>query len=668
MIDFERIRRSSNLFSIVGQHTKLKKSGSEQVGLCPFHKDNNPSFTVYTEEGVQRYKCFGCDVSGDVIDFVSAIENISKAQAVDKLMPSADVGKVVATYDYCDATGNLIFQVCRKEPKSFIQRRPDGHGGWIWNMTSVTRPLYNLAAVLAAETVWITEGEKDAESLRALGIVATTNAGGAKAKWEPQYTDALCGRHVWIVPDTDPPGQTRGSRIAALLVGYAASVRIVRLPAAVKDITDYLDAGQQIEHLTVEECRRPATVVPESPAGDWQSHLILTRYANPQPWLANVMLALREAPEWREVLWFNEFAQTTVARRPFPGADAIADDLIWTDRYDTLLTEWLNHHGISVGIDVVGRAVQAVAEERKYHPVREYLQKLRWDSTARLDTWLTEYLGVKPSNYTAAVGSRWIISAVARIYRPGAKADCCMVLEGPQGVKKSTALKVLAGDWFADEMPELGSKDAAIQTSGVWIIEFSELDTLKRSEWGRVKAFISRSTDRYRPPYAKRAIDLPRQCVFAGSVNHDTWNPDETGGRRFWPVVCGEIDIRGLEENRDQLWAEALLRYRDGAAWWLDSAALNSEAEGEQEARYESDPWEEQISDWLDTRSDVSVSQILIQCINKPTKDWTQMDKNRISRCLRSLRWQGFLARSDDGSRERRYRRGFFSRKQGEVF
>lgn len=231
-------------------------------------------------------------------------------------------------------------------------------------------------------------------------------------------------------------------------------------------------------------------------------------------------------------------------------------------------------------------------------------------------------------------------SRVARIYRPGAKADCCLILEGPQGIKKSTALRTLAGEYFTDELADLGSKDAALQIRGVWIVEISELDSLARSEIASIKAFMSRTADRFRPPFGKRVIECPRQCVFAGTVNHTEYLRDETGARRFWPVLCGAIDIEALARDRDQLWAEAKSRYSSGEKWWLDTSALVEIAAEEQAARYQGDPWEEVVAPWLEARTSVSISEVLDKCVCKPQAQWTQADKNRVGRCLRAL---GFL-------------------------
>ena len=274
----------------------------------------------------------------------------------------------------------------------------------------------------------------------------------------------------------------------------------------------------------------------------------------------------------------------------------------------------------------------------------------------RLDRWLTIYLSAQNTNYSRAVGARWLVSAVARIYRPGVKADCCLILEGPQGSRKSTALKTLAGPYFTDELADLGTKDSVLQTRGVWIIELSELDTLNRSEVGRIKAFMSRTTDRFRPPYGKRLVESPRQCVFAGTVNHSNYLRDETGGRRFWPVACGSIDIDGLARDRDQLWAEAKARFDRGFLWWLETAELVQEAAAEQADRYEEDPWEELVARWIEDRPSAAVGEVLSLCLDKPRAQWTQSDKNRVARCFQALGWERYRERQ--GARlEWRYRR-----------
>jgi predicted P-loop ATPase len=388
---------------------------------------------------------------------------------------------------------------------------------------------------------------------------------------------------------------------------------------------------------------------------NWKSHLIVGRYGAPKPILANAITAFRSAPEWTGVVAFNDFSIGTVMLKAAPWSGAKAGES-WTDHEDRLAADWLQRTDIIVPVEIAGQAVQVVAKDLCFHPVREYLNSLTWDGKPRIGRWLTDYLAVEQSDYASAVGARWLISAVARIFQPGCKADCCLILEGPQGILKSTTLRTIAGDWFTDEIAELGSKDAALQTRGVWIIEIAELDSMSKTEVSRIKSFMSRTTDRFRPPYGKRLIESPRQCVFAGSVNHYTYMRDETGGRRFWPVACQKIFIDDLARDRDQLWAEAVTRYYDGAPWWLDSRELNQAAEQQQDDRYDGDPWQELIADYLERQHNTSITQILACCIEKKKDQWTKLDKNRVGSCLRVLKWETYQDR-DGEKREWRWRR-----------
>lgn len=405
-------------------------------------------------------------------------------------------------------------------------------------------------------------------------------------------------------------------------------------------------------------------------APDWRGNLLISSQGKLLAVLANAIIALRHAPEWQGVLAYNEFSSATVSLKPTPWGSPPGP---WTDHEDRLAANWLQHAGIMVGIDVTAEAVQAAARDAAFHPVRDYLNSLAWDGEPRAAGWLTTWLGVAPTRYSAAVGGRWLISAVARIFQPGCKADCCLILEGLQGTQKSTALETISSPWFTDEIADLGSKDASMQTMGAWLIEIAELDSMSRAEVSRIKGFMSRATDRFRPPYGRRLITAPRQCVFAGSVNPETYLRDETGNRRFWPVACNSIDIPGLAQSRDQLWAEALTLYREGAKWWLDSSELNQDAATEQEARLDRDIWEDLIARWLrdpspktdqhgnpldppitSTNASVSMSDILAHCIGKRPDQWTKRDKDSVGRTLRILGWK--LYREGSGDRQWRYK------------
>ena len=430
------------------------------------------------------------------------------------------------------------------------------------------------------------------------------------------------GRKATILFDANAAtnGSVQAARreLARELTRRGAEVWISDLPPTpnVNGIDDFLGLFGLISGLDV---IRSATRY------EWRKELIVNENDRPLAILANAITALRSAPEWCQVLAFDEFSQRVTTLRNVPWGSVNA----WTEQEDRLCADWMQHHGLRIGINDAAAAVETVARDSLYHPVRAFLELLKWDRIPRLDDWLTLYLGAEPSNLTRAFAARWLISAVARIYKPGAKADCCLILEGGQGTYKSTAIRILGEPWFTDDVPDLGSKEAGFATLGNWICELPELDAISRPEMSRVKSFLSRSVDHFRPPYGRRYIDFPRQCIFAGTVNHAEYLRDETGGRRFWPVSVGKINLAALERDRDQLLAEAVDRFLRGENWWLDST-LNEAAVKEQDARYLSDDWEPAIAKWLNANSGdpphesarVSTAQVLEHAVQKPTKEF----------------------------------------------
>jgi len=360
---------------------------------------------------------------------------------------------------------------------------------------------------------------------------------------------------------------------------------------------------------------------------------MLNKHGVPLGNLRNVLHTLRNAPEWRFVLAYDEFSARVVAKQRPPWGDRTKEQ--WADDDDTRACVWFQDQGVPVTVGVVGRGIQTIARENPVHPLRDYLNALNWDGTPRLDTWLPTYLGVEDSQYVRAVGSRFLISAVARVFSPGCKADHTLILEGPQGIQKSSALQALAGSWFTDRISGLGSKDSSMEVAGVWIIEMAELDALTKATNSAIKSFVTRRHDRFRPPYGKHIIDQPRQCVFAGSINPVSgYLKDPTGARRFWPVACGAIYLDGLQRDRNQLWAEVVVRYRADATWWLETPELEALARAEQEARYEVDAWTEKINDWLVGRTDASVGEVLVGALGVPKECWSQTAQNRVAAIL----------------------------------
>lgn len=375
--------------------------------------------------------------------------------------------------------------------------------------------------------------------------------------------------------------------------------------------------------------------------------------------LANACHFLRHHPEIRGRFAFDEFSLSVIVRKPLPWSDETDRD--WTDLDDLCAAELAQSQPNDFNIDprTIASAVQRVAAENAYHPVRAYLNSLNWDGEPRLEKWLSYYLGAEQGPYSAAIGRAWPVSAVARIMQPGCKADHVLILEGPQGLKKSSALKALAGEqWFTDEIADFGSKDAAMQVRGVWVIELAELDQLSKRELTTVKAFVTRTTDRFRPPYGARMITSPRECVFAGTTNEDAYLRDPTGARRYWPVKCGpHIDLDGIRADRDQLWAEAVHRYRNGEPWWLIDREIEQAARDAQRERYEEDPWQTAIMEWIAERPDrdhFRMDELLVNGLGLSSRDLDQRAQKRVANILHSNGWQRRVVRVDGGKRTTR--------------
>jgi hypothetical protein len=407
--------------------------------------------------------------------------------------------------------------------------------------------------------------------------------------------------------------------------------------------------------------------------GGWQTRLLRNDKGKLLSCYENVALFLQNSPEWVGVLGYNEFTGGNfVLQQPPAPITAVAGSEL-DDHFDTESVRWLERRGLMVKPDLVRRVVDTTARSNSYHPVRDYLESLpAWDGKPRISSWLIVYCGVEssdenPDRYVMAVGEKFLISAVARIFEPGCKADHILVLEGEQGIGKSTAARILAGEWFTDQLGEMGSKDAAMQARGVWIVELSELGTLGRSETAREKAFISQQAERFRLPYGHRLVHVPRQCVFIATTNLETWLKDETGGRRFWPVHCRGIDLKALQHDRDQLWAEALARYRAGVPWWLEDPEVIQMAAEEQHGRYFEDVWQDKVIQYAEDeaslpagapRCSASVPEILRR-LGIETARQDQTAANRVARCLRVGGWRRAYV-GPRGAREWRYRKGVF--------
>jgi predicted P-loop ATPase len=371
--------------------------------------------------------------------------------------------------------------------------------------------------------------------------------------------------------------------------------------------------------------------------------------------VANVLIALEHDSDFCGAFAFDQMQQCIMLMHQIgsPLREGLEPCPV-TDADITHLQVWLQHKGLKrIGREDVYQAMEKRARGCAYHPVRQFLESLEWDGQRRLNVWLATKLGADLSEYTKAVGQMFLVSMVARILEPGCKADHMLVLEGPQGTLKSTACSILAGEWFSDCLPDIASsgKDASQHLRGKWLLEVPEMHAMNRAEASLLKSFISRTTERYRPPYGRLEVIEPRQCVFVGTTNKDAYLRDETGGRRFWPVKCGRIDVEGLAEDRDQLFAEAVHFFREGVRWWPDKDFEREHIEPQQAARYEGDAWEEQVADYLNCKSRVTVGEVAKQALFFAESRIGTADQRRIAAIMTTAGWHAAEHRGTGGAR-----------------
>lgn len=386
---------------------------------------------------------------------------------------------------------------------------------------------------------------------------------------------------------------------------------------------------------------RPVTEPPQalSPQKWWEDlGLKLTAKGIPIANVDNVVRVLRGHPRFVGKLWFDDFHQRI---RTNLGEDG---ERAWQDADDIEVLIFLQGElllsAVTLGHVQQAAILIAMASRRRGEPFT-WLLNLRWDNEPRLYEFASKALGVEPSEYAANVGANLIKGMVARMQQPGAKVDTMVVYEGRQGILKTESLKALGGKWYGELHSSFGTKDAIQELAGKWLVEAAELQAMSKREHEVTKAFLSRTTDTFRPPYGRHAVDVPRTCVFVGTTNESTYLRDATGARRFWPLRCGKIDLDWIHTNREQLFAEAWWRLESqGETWW---EVPQDEAMREQEARYEGDPWTEPVQRWLVGRDTATTSEILTDAVRLDIGRQTKREQMRVAAILRKLEWERAL-------------------------
>ena len=339
--------------------------------------------------------------------------------------------------------------------------------------------------------------------------------------------------------------------------------------------------------------------VPVVPAIDWKSCLRRTEDNALRAELTNAYLILKHAPEWQGVLAFNEFSCRIEKLKLPPVFGGEVGPWLDVDAGKTLV--WLQmvwNLRLRSSL-VVEEAAQLVACDARFHPVREWLERLPpWDGQPRLPHLLPTVFGTEDNDYTRHIGQSLLVSSVARVMQPGCKVDEMVVLEGGQGLGKSTCVAELFGfEWYLETSEPPSTKDFYVTMQGHTVVEIGEMQSFSKADINQVKMAITRRDDKYRAPYERHGESHPRQCIFIGTTNADIYLRDPTGARRFLPVLVSKADVEYIRQWRRELWAEALHLYLTNFQWWDYPQELARE---EQDARYVEDPWEEIIINYLD--------------------------------------------------------------------
>jgi predicted P-loop ATPase len=315
----------------------------------------------------------------------------------------------------------------------------------------------------------------------------------------------------------------------------------------------------------------------------------------------NVYLVMENDERLIGLVGLDQFSGLQVKRRATPWPSEPGE---WTEADDFRLGMYMaKHHGLLLAsIGDIERGVAQAAREHSFNPVVEYFDHCvdMWDGKPRVATALSRYWGAADSDYLRLISTMFFIGIVVRGYRPGVKNDHAPVFEGGQGRGKSTALKVLGGQWFADTPFRMGEKDGYLSIQGVLLYEVAELEQFNRSEVTAIKAFMSSTVDRFREPYGRRMKNVPRRCAFAATTNEDAYFKDTTGNRRFWPVETGQLDIDALTADRDQLFGEAISMMNAGVQWWPTYEQQRLLIDPVQQSREIPDPWAGRVWEYLE--------------------------------------------------------------------
>lgn len=593
----------------------------------------------------------------------------------DTQLPSEP--KASGFWIYKTQQGETAFVVFRFDPptgkKYFTPMSWNGFS-WIKKIWPKNRPLWNLEEVKKFPTkqVLIVEGEKTAVAAKLLqsDVVVVTWAGGAQAVNKTDWTP-LRGRKIILWPDNDEAGFKAMQSIADELGPFCE----VKHPQSIDadkpsgwDIADAIEEGSTWRELVTYAKPRMKLWTPKEPVIEYNEppeppHTVDTVKDEGEDYPSvevpnkliktfedlgmrvvagkltlnewNIYAALKGANHLKNLFWFDSFHQkvfTTInGTKEIKDSHHITKLLVLMQQMATF--EKLKKTTLSEALDMYVKQPENVRNEPQ-----EWLNSLKWDERSRIDTFFIDYMGAEDSEYTRSVSRNFWLSLVARIVRPGCKVDNMVILEGAQGVGKSSAMRLIGGDYYAEVAIDPHKKDFIGSLQGKFLIEIGELASFTKSETEHVKQIISAAVDVYRKPYGSEHLDVKRQSVFVGTTNNSTYLKDDTGNRRFWPIACGDIDLEAITRDREQFFVEALLRVNLGEPWHLVPYDIATTIQTE---RLEVDDMTNLVEQYLVGKSEVTAFEVwTAKDVFNGLSDFKPVEQKRVAKILKSLKWK----------------------------
>lgn len=654
-------------------HFQVKKYGNGKAqALCPAHPDKEASLTITQgNDGKTLLKCHaGCSSESVVLaaglkmaDLFS--ENRLSEERRRMYIESREKRKIEAVYNYVSINGEYAYTKIRLEGKKMLFGMLNDER-FEYGLKGRSKKEFNAIfgsiprikeAIERNEPIFIPEGEKDVNTLIKKGYAAFS-CGGAN-DWNKNVSELCNGAEVIILADNDDPGKKLAATIEKDLKGISKSVKIiVPMPDTPKaDITDYFEAGHTVEEFenlirTGDDTKyictdvqqnqkqgigRKQAVTQENKADITGGPALVFKFLDcnydedgnvksVKQLVHNFEVVMDKDSRFAGKIRLNEFAQQPYLYGSVPWENE-NNCRAWSSHDDSALFSLIQaDYGLKSRQDFAD-ALKNVSMRNKFHPVRELLDSLTWDGKEHIRSLLPEYLGAEDSDYTYQVMRLWMLGAVSRVYKPGSKFDYMIILQGSQGIGKSTFLKLMALDdsWFNDSLDSLDSDKAVQSLTGSWIIELAELKSLARTAGGveSVKRFLTATQDKYRIPYERRADTFYRQCVFAGTTNKDDFLQDETGNRRFLIIHTGvtkpskSLFIPEAMDDIKQAWAEAVHIWKNEDPQLILPEACIQQAKELQEANMADDGKRGIILDYLEGKTQVCAREIWFEALEE---------------------------------------------------